>query len=307
MGRAADDPPPALDATAYAFLGATCLSVIGTAFGLLGATGATTAAGGIARGGLYTGIYMASTILATALATPYGPLVCARSGVRRAFAATQAVNALAYLVAGIALLAGVPTMPTLLLAAPVFGATAGMSGVVRPLVSKSYQSSSSTAHSYARLSVALGLAWGFGGLVGGLTLGVASAVFLAPIMGLVVPVAQDLRQIPAVGAAGLLIASFALGEIAAPWAVRFAQRRSTDLRAGSARGPGGAPSLRRQREPERGLRAAARERRVRDRIESVLAPRLAAAGRRDRAPQAVGARPAIGLGRHTGQRTRQNS
>jgi MFS family permease len=296
-------PPPArsesppLDRTAYAFLGTTCLSVVGTAFGLLGATGATTAAGGTARGGLYTGAFMAACLLATALATPYGHSVYARWGVRAGFTTVQASNALAYLIAGVALLAGAPTMPTLLIAAPVFGATAGMSIVVRPLVSKAYQASNNTAHSFARLSVALGIAWGLGGLLGGwalstaafgwgliidalltvpmlivltrvlptrepapptrtrhplrstwrrlsasrhlrwtAVLGVSSVIFLAPIMGLVVPVADDLRQEPAVAAAGLLLAAFAIGEIATPWAVRFAQRTSTELRAGQIAG-----------------------------------------------------------------------
>jgi hypothetical protein len=53
---------------------------------------------------------------------------------------------------------------------------------------------------------------------------------------LVVPIADGLRQDPAVGAAGLLMASFAAGEMAAPWAVRFAQRRATDLLAGEVAG-----------------------------------------------------------------------
>lgn len=288
---------PTLDRTAYGFLGTTCLSVIGSSFGLLGAAGAATAAGGIVDGGIFTSLFVSTMLLAQAISTPYGHLLAGRTGVRNAFAIAQATKALAFLLAGVALLAGLPTMPTLLIAAPVLGACDGVGSVVRTSVSKAYQSSDNTAHSYARLSVAMGIAGGIGGVAGGLALshiafgwglvivaplaipliafvarvapktdlptpqstqhpwssawhglatnrllrlsvilGASSIAFLGPVIALVVPIADGLRQDPAVGAAGLLMASFAAGEMAAPWAVRFAQRRATDLLAGEVAG-----------------------------------------------------------------------
>jgi len=150
-----------------AFIVATCVSVTGTAFGLLGATGATTAAGGTARGGLYSGIFLSAMFVASACTVPYAPRFCMHRSIRAAYALIQAVNALAYLGAGAALLAGAPTMPTLLIAAPFAGATSGVSAVLRPLLSKAYFASENTAHSYAIVSVASGVAWAAGGLAGG--------------------------------------------------------------------------------------------------------------------------------------------
>ena len=155
---------------AYLFLGAILISTLGATFGLLGATTAIALAGGTTDGGLLTGIYLATALLAAAVSTPSCPQLCARWGVRVTFVGAQAINAFAYAVAGGALLAGAPALPTLLIAAPVFGATTGTSLVVRPLVSQAYQASDSTAHSYARMSVALGIAWGLGGLLAGLAL-----------------------------------------------------------------------------------------------------------------------------------------
>jgi len=149
----------------YLFLGGILISTLGTTFGLLGATAAISLAGGATDGGLLAGIFLATALLATAVSAPYCPQLCARWGVRATFVGAQAINALAYAVAGVALLAGAPALPTLLISAPVFGVTTGTSLVVRPPISQAYQASDSTAHSYARMSVALGFAWGFGGLM----------------------------------------------------------------------------------------------------------------------------------------------
>lgn len=293
-----------LDRRAYWFLGATCVSVTGTAFGLLGATAATTAAGGAGGSGFTSGLFMALVFLGTAVAIPYSPSIASRLGGRRAFASAQAANALLFLVAGLLLLIDAPTMPSLLVAAPLMGLCSGVSSVLRTLVSKSYQSSDNTARSYARLSVALGIAGGIGGICGGLllshlafgwglvinalltipllvvltrdtpgiepptpqrivrpwrsaarrlasnrrlrwsaALGSSSVLLLAPVIALVVPVAESLRQVPAVGAAGVLMAAFAAGEIFAPWSVAFAQRRTDDLTGGEIAGALGGASL----------------------------------------------------------------
>lgn len=271
---------------------ATAMSVVGTALGLLGATGATNAAGGTPSGAFYTGVFMAVSFVGSALVAPYTPRACAGRSVRGTYAWVQVMNAVAYLGAGIALLAGAPTMVTLLIAAPVFGATSGVSTVLLPSMSRAYLTSDDTAHAYARVSVATGSAWFVAGIAGGVLLshvpfawglvlkapltvglivtvtrvrprnepgvpwvpgrpwrdaaqalresrvlgltaavGAVAMVFLAPITSLVVPIAEDLRQSPEVAGAGLLMAAFAVGEIATPRVVRRLTRRRAVLPA----------------------------------------------------------------------------
>jgi len=297
MTSSSDSSPERLDRRAYWFLGATCLSVTGTAFGLLGATAATTATSSDGDSGFTTGLFVSALFLGTALAIPYSPALAARLGTRGAFALSQVTNALLYLLAGVLLLADAPTMPTLLVVAPLMGMCAGVSSVLRTFVSKTYQSSDNTAQSFARLSVALGIAGAAGGILGGLVLshiafgwglvinalltipllvvltrvapdiepptpsrtirpwrsaaqrlaadrrlrwsaalGSSTVLLLAPVIALVVPVAESLRRVPAVGAAGVLMASFAVGEMVSPWSVRFAQRRTNDLTGGELAG-----------------------------------------------------------------------
>jgi MFS family permease len=155
---------------AAAYLAATALSVTGTAVGLLGATGATTAAGARDQGAVYTGIYTATVLLASALSVPYAPRVCRRLSTRRAFSSVQAVSAAVWVVAGALLLLGAPTMPVLLVAAPLFGVTGGISVVLRPVLAKSYLTSGGTADAFARVSVVSGVAWAVGALGGGMLL-----------------------------------------------------------------------------------------------------------------------------------------
>lgn len=177
-------------------------SVVGSALGLLAATGATTAAGGETWGAVYTGIYMAVLMLLSAVSVPYAPRACRRFGVRRAFGLLRTVMAVAWLVAGVALLAGAPTMVVLLIAAPVFGVTAGLTVVPLPILDKSYLSAApDTSRAYAVMAVVGGVAWGIGSLVGGVLLvfvplgwglvinGLLSAALIVPIF-LVPPAAE---------------------------------------------------------------------------------------------------------------------
>ena len=159
-------------APATRFLATTGLSVAGTALGLLGATGATTAAAGDGQSGaLLTGLYMSTVLVTSAVSVPYAPRVGRRLGPRRAFVVLQAVAAAAWLVAGLALLLGMSTMPVLLVAAPVFGITGGLSTVLRPILATSYLSGSGgTAEAFARLSVVSGIGWAVGSLGGGVLL-----------------------------------------------------------------------------------------------------------------------------------------
>lgn len=168
LHRPASDRP----APATRFLATAGLSVAGTALGLLGATGATTAAAGEGQSGaLLTGLYMSTVLLTSAVSVPYAPRVARRLGPRRAFVVLQAVAAGAWIVAGLALVLGLETMPVLLCAAPVFGITGGLSTVLRPILATSYLSDSAgTAEAFARLSVVSGIGWAIGSLGGGFLL-----------------------------------------------------------------------------------------------------------------------------------------
>ena len=162
--------PKGLAGPARSYLLATGCSVMGTALGLLGATGATAAAGAKDHGAVYTGVYTALVLLTSALAVPYAPRVCRRLSTRTAFVTVQALAAATWVVAGSLLLLGAPTMPVLLVAAPVFGVTGGVTVVLRPVLAKSYLSSGGTADAFARVSVVSGAAWMVGALGGGLLL-----------------------------------------------------------------------------------------------------------------------------------------
>ena len=162
--------PHGLGRAARAYLLATACSVMGTALGLQGATGATTAAGAKDHGAVYTGIYTALVLFTSALAVPYAPRVCTRLSTRTAFVTVQALAAATWVVAGTLLLLGVPTMPVLLVAAPLFGVTGGVSVVLRPVLAKSYLASGGTADAFARVSVVSGASWMVGALGGGLLL-----------------------------------------------------------------------------------------------------------------------------------------
>jgi len=280
-----------------AFVIARSLSVIGTAFALLGATGAATATGDAARGALNSGIFLALLFLGMACSMPYAPTVASRSGVRPAYAVVLAIGALAYGVVGIAMLGGVPTMTALLIAAPIAGASCGMTGPYETQISKAYFASETTAHAYALLSVVSAIAFGVGGLVAGVTLthiapawglvidavltavlaitvavaappvepavprrpdrpfhnvwralatnrrlrwttvlGASSAFFLAPVLTLVVPLAEDLQHKPSGAGAGLLLSAFAVGGLLTPTLVKAAVHRATSLLAGEVTG-----------------------------------------------------------------------
>ena len=279
---------------AAVYVAVTGLATMGGAFGLLGATGTATAAGTRTTGPLYTGAYLAVTLLAAGLATPYAPRLAARRGIRSTYVRALGANAALWLLTGTALLLGTPAMPTLLATALPIGVTSGMLVVLRPILSKAYLTAVRTSGAVARTAIVAGVAWSIGSLVGGQVLshialawglvinGALSAPFvlavirrtptvepaappptgrpwrtawsalsanrilrlsallsavamlcLAPVTTLVVPIAQDLRQSPLVVGAGLLMTSFALGELCSPPLVRRLGIARHDLPAGA--------------------------------------------------------------------------
>jgi len=194
---ASEPTVPSGPTPATRFLATTGLSVAGTAVGLLGATGATTAAAGEGRSGaLLTGLYMSVVLLTSAVSVPYAPRVARRLGPRRAFVWLQALAAGAWVAAGVALLLDAPTMPVLLCAAPVFGITGGLSTVLRPILTTSYLGASGgTATAFARLSVASGVGWAIGSLGGGVLLSSIALGWGLVINGLsIVPLVATVRS-----------------------------------------------------------------------------------------------------------------
>lgn len=148
-------------------MAATAVSVVGSVIALLAATATATAAGGLDRGAMYAGVYMALVLVASALALPYAPRYCFRLGTRRSFAGAQSLAAIAWLLAGTLLLLGVAPMPVLLVAAPFFGAFAGTTTVLKPALAKAYLATPRVSTSQARMSVVSGVAWAAGAMAGG--------------------------------------------------------------------------------------------------------------------------------------------
>lgn len=162
-----ESAPSGLRNPGNAFMAAAGLSMAGSAVGMLGATAATNSG---AHGGLATGAFLSVMLLASGLAVPYAPRVTHRLHVRRTFAAAKALSAVAYTVAGIALLLGAPPVVTLVLAAPAFGIAGGLAGNASPVLGRSYLGAEHTAHSAARMGVIGGVSWSVGALAGGVLL-----------------------------------------------------------------------------------------------------------------------------------------
>lgn len=223
---------PALRSPATNYIVAVGLATAGSAFGLLGATGITTAAGARSHGAIFSGVFMAIYLLAAGVATPYTPRVCHRFDTRTAFAGTQALGAVLWLLTGVALLLGAPPMPTLLAAAVPLGLVAGLSAVLRPIMAKSYLGAGNTAQAFAWMSVSTGMAWAAGALLGGWLLSAVALEWGLIIAGaLSVALARTAHQVaPVVEPARPAV-------VARPWhEARWALQGSAVLRWSAALG-----------------------------------------------------------------------
>ncbi len=168
----------------WAFGAAVAVSTAGVAISLLSATGITTSAGQMNRGALYTGVYLATGLLAGALCVPYGPRLAHRWGTRRAFLRlTEALTAL-WLVGGALILLGASALVTILVMAPVLGALTALAAVLAPIVYKAYLSSADVASAVATMSVVKGGAFALGALAGGLLLVVGAEAWGLIVVGL---------------------------------------------------------------------------------------------------------------------------
>lgn len=277
---------------AWAFLVVSALEVAGTVWAQLGATSATTLAGGEANGGLYTGVFLAVVGLCAGIATPFAPRLAGRFGTGRLFVCVTLLYALLRGAVGVALLSsGNPLLP-LLCMAPVAGALGGLGLVLTPTLAHAYLGGTSLAHAYAVRSVASGFGASIGavsaatvigatqpgwGLIGSAlltapiallvlvrhpaggfpaerasakggggplahlsqsrelrrvsVLAAGVAIFVAPMISMVVPITQALRQSPLISGAGIMLAGVALGRLATPAIVSRLHRGRDDLSA----------------------------------------------------------------------------
>lgn len=159
---------------ALAFVIGTALSTIGAALGILEATYIATVSDP-SRGALRTAFMITLLLAASVLTVPQVPRLASRWGYRRLYALTVGATAAVWAVTGLAVVAGLPRYPTLLVAVPFMGVLTGLSTVLAPLLCRAYLSGDSMAGAYARLSVIMGLSWGAGSLLGGHLLQTAPA------------------------------------------------------------------------------------------------------------------------------------
>lgn len=146
------------------------LSTAGAAMCLISATGITTAAGGLSRGALYSGLYLALSLAAGALALPFAPRAAYRFGTRYAVLGMWSVVAGVWTVSGVLVIAGAPPLWVVMIAAPVSGACGAIAGVLSNIVYRAYLPPADFSSIVARMTIWRAVGWGLGALVGGLYL-----------------------------------------------------------------------------------------------------------------------------------------
>jgi hypothetical protein len=168
------------------FLMATGLVVAGGLVGQLGATSATTLAGGKESGSFDTGLYIAiSTVFAGLMAIRALPLA-KRWGARTTWAWVNVSHSSIYLLVGILVLAYESDTVILFIAAPFFGTISGLLGVVSPLMTRSYLGGG-MAHANSRRAAIAGVSGAVALLVGGALIhlvGPGIGMVLCGILGL---------------------------------------------------------------------------------------------------------------------------
>ena len=142
----------------------------GLAIALLDATAITTSAGHRTNGAVYTSLYLAVLLFASALSVPYAPSLAARFNARSAFTFSIAAASVCWLIAGMLVVGGVKPIPVLMVNAVVIGLLYGLFSAFIPLYSNAYLAGDGMAGAYARLSVAGAIGMAIGGLGGGIIL-----------------------------------------------------------------------------------------------------------------------------------------
>lgn len=155
------------DRAAVGFLFVGGLGVAGTMVGLLGATSAATyAASG--SGGLTTGIFLSLMLAASAVASLNVGRLTFRWGRVRVFAMAQIGICVAWSLVGVIETLTDSSLAVLYVAAPIFGALSGLTGVLTPFVTRSYLDTASLSTSLARRGAVSGVAAILGASLGGL-------------------------------------------------------------------------------------------------------------------------------------------
>jgi MFS family permease len=153
--------------TAVGFLFVGGLGVAGTMVGLLGTTSASTyAASG--SGGLTTGVFLSLMLAAAAIATVNVSRLTLRWGRRRVFARAQMGICVAWSIVGVIEILTDSSLVVLYVAALIFGALSGITGVLTPFVTRAYLDPESLSISLARRGVVSGIAAILGASLGGL-------------------------------------------------------------------------------------------------------------------------------------------
>lgn len=150
------------------------LSTAGSAMALISATGITTSAGGMGRGAVYSGVYLALAMTAGAIALPFAPRAAHRFGTRHAVLGMWSIVAALWIVSGALVVAGAPAVWVVMISSPLIGAGSAIAGVLSNIVYRAYLESADFSAVVARMTIWRGIGWGVGALAGGLFLNTGS-------------------------------------------------------------------------------------------------------------------------------------
>lgn len=133
------------------------LAVAGTVVGQLGATSATTLAGG-GSGGIETSVFLSLMLAFAGVSTTATLKLAARWGKLRTFTLAQCGVAVSWTTVGILELLTDSSLVLMWLAAPIFGIFSGVTASLTPFATRSYLASASMASSMARRGTISGVA-----------------------------------------------------------------------------------------------------------------------------------------------------
>jgi MFS family permease len=151
----------------WRFLGVLGIAVFGAAWGFLDIMAIAVVDGGESEGTVYAGAYLATTMVFTALTVPQVSRACDRLGDIAAFRLSKLGLVLAWGLAGILMLQGLTDEWLLLVFAPFFGALAGFSAVLNPLMASRLMGGGEMSRVFAVMSAVAGASWAVGALMGG--------------------------------------------------------------------------------------------------------------------------------------------
>ncbi len=151
----------------WKFLAALGMAIFGAAWGFLDIMAIAVVDGGESEGTVYAGAYLATSMVFTALTVPQVSRVCVRLGDITVFRLSKLGLVLAWGLAGVVMLQGYTDEWVLLVFAPFFGALAGFSTVINPLIASRLVGGGAMSRVYAVMSAVGGASWALGALMGG--------------------------------------------------------------------------------------------------------------------------------------------